>query len=288
MEELFEYEFRPPRRIEIAEGFARANVPMLKDTRLIDASKIPFCGPNHMNILTTLFEPLISKALVRYKKVWSVSKEKFEIKGKISSQVLSIADELYAHGMRFVIAGGKLIDYCNNVPLEQSFNDYDMWFLDAESYHRALHLLGTLGYTKICDKYHVVEFIHIERKIKLQLIKHVYACVEQILESFDLRCCAVAYDGSRIHWLSGALKDIRRKTLVVKNLEPYPTIWIRVSKYIAKGYHIDTPDAALASIAFLMSLEQKCSDFFIRRNHSYLDDPFTPAENSDDYSEPDN
>jgi hypothetical protein len=250
--------------------------------RLVDVKTIPFCGPDHANILTTLFGPLISKIQIKDKRVLSVPVYRFLRKSGISTDVLSVTDELYAAGMDFILAGGKLIDFCNNVPMGQSFNDYDIWFLNRENLLKTCSLLIGQGYYMVADKGHVIEYVHLERKIKLQLIKTIYSCIEEILEVFDLRCCAVAYDGKRIHWLRHALKDIKYKRIVVKNLEPYPMIWVRIAKYISKGYTLTAPDAALASIAFLMSIENKASELFTQRDRTWLDMAVERAD--DDYT----
>lgn len=251
--------------------------------------------------LTNLFSPFISK-MVNYanKSVISCDKEKFARRFKITpdNTILDLIEEMYSFGFNPILAGGKMISYVNCEKSEESKNDYDIFFTSFDDYNSFNIFLNTIDqrfkrksnnpkkdfiptdfeikknefknrFRVLCNLNHVCEFLYTSPEgveIKLQLITKCTSCIEEILEGFDFRCCAIAYHKNKIFWVSGALKDIKNKKLVVCSPRKSSNIFSRVIKYAQKGYNIDTADLLALSILhveFYMGLNNDCSHYQI-------------------------
>lgn len=242
-------------------------------------------GPiNYTGLLTSIFSPFIFHSLpsqeVRCAKI-EVFKRRFKIDSKILDPVMA----LYSKGLKFVLAGGKLVDFCNNVSLEDSTNDYDLWSVEDDSFRNIeRYLMNNAGEHQFVHKPHLMEFIHESKKF--QAINTIYSGLEHVIQSFDFRACAIATDGEYIYWVKGALRDIKEKTLVVLNVQANKGTVLRTQKYIQRGYNISGPDFALASLSCLLSFDNDRSDiidYFTKRRQSLgeINDAFSSGV--DDY-----
>lgn len=241
---------------------------------LVEIGKLKSLGGNFQSILTTLFMPFLNETLQFTHDVSVCSLTRFKKGLKLTSEILSPLDPLIKENIRFILAGGKMIDFCNN--LNTSSGDYDLFFTDIEEYYHAVDTLKCNGYEILSDKPHLCELFHVEQGLKFQLIKTFYSCPEEIIENFDIRACAVALSDGKIWWIRGSLQDIKAKKVIIQKIKPYKLAWLRPFKYYSKGYTIAPTDLALASIAYLMSMKEEsrndpCDPFlyFTDRNYQY-------------------
>jgi len=204
--------------------------------------------------MTSIFAPLLRKTINISPRVNRVSISSFKSKLKIDSDALTLLDEMKSAGLNFVLAGGKMIDYCMNE--QNSQNDFDIFFTSQVYLDDAKKYLLRNGFDLLSEKGHVIEYFNVQRQFKVQLVKSIFASQEAVICSFDLRLCAVAYDGNKVYWVDGALKDIKDKQIVVQVIRPIKTCFIRVMKYVGRGFEIKAPDLALTAISFLSSMDR--------------------------------
>jgi len=198
---------------------------------------------------------------------------KFKRRMHLNNCILDPLAPLEKHGVRFILAGGKVIDFCNNLTRAQSTGDYDLFFTDADEYLTAAVILKTEGYEILSEKNHIVEMFNTTLGVKIQLVKTMYSCPEDVIENFDIRACAVAYSDQKVWWINGALRDIKDKKVVIQNIRPYKLAWLRPFKYYSKGYTIAPTDLALISISYLLSMDIDQGidtfDYFLDRTYQY-------------------
>lgn len=225
-------------------------------------------------ILMTMFKPFVDAVHRPRMLVMKTRKDVFMKRFDITSDILDYIDLLRSHGMDFVLAGGKMIDFVNNVSMEDSVNDFDLWSIDETAFHTMNKVLSDYSDFKVlASKPHVTDWIDTVRDKKLQVVNKPYADVSDIVSSFDIRACAIAYDGEYIYWIKDTIRDIKDKRITIQTVEPRRTTFVRVEKYIQRGYHIDVPDLGLAAITFLggMVNNEQAIEFYTNRDYSYLE-----------------
>ena len=230
-------------------------------------------GPmNYQGLLTSVFSPFLFAALPS-SDVACAKLSSFKKRFKITSDILKPIEELHAKGLKFILAGGKLVDFCNNKSFEDSTNDYDLWSSDEDNRDNLNDWINTLDASAgVVEKGHVIEFFYSNKKF--QAIQAVYAGPEDIIQNFDIRLCSIATDGEYVYWIKDALRDVLEKRLVVMNVQANKGSVLRVQKYIQRGYNISGPDFALASLSCLMSFDNHRGDiinFFTQRDQTLMD-----------------
>lgn len=224
--------------------------------------------------LMTIFAPFVSTVYNKNVVLMRARKDVFKRRLGITSDILEYIDNLHKEDMPCILAGGKLIDFVNNVPFSESVNDYDLWSVTEQEYFKLCHGLGSSkSFKALANKGHVSDWIDKKADRKLQVINNIYAEPFDVLLCFDIRACAVAYDGEYIYWVKGALKDIKQKKITILNMGPRRTTFVRIEKYLKRGYSIDVPDLGLAAITFLGSMTNNHNtfEFYTNRKFSYLE-----------------
>ena len=224
-----------------------------------EREKIPYNGDDLL--FHRLFLPHINKIKIDSNIILSCPIEVFKRRLGITSNILDPMQELWDKET-FFLSGGKLIDFFENKTLEESKSDYDLFFIDEPKKIKLLDagyiLTSQLGYL---DEY-------VKDKIKVQCVNTIYASPEHIIQEFDIRACCICTDGKYIYWIKGSLKDIRKKKIVLTSPKVSHNVFLRIIKYIKKGYDIDIPDLTLASICLLDSLDEVLpKDILINRDY---------------------
>jgi hypothetical protein len=257
-----------------AEFEAESEITLEVPGTLVEIGKLKSLGGNFQSILTTLFMPFLKETLSFTYDITVCNIDKFKRRLKLTTSILSPLDPLIRRNVRFILAGGKMIDFCNN--LNSSSGDFDLFFTDLSEYEEAIIILKQNGYEVLSNKRHLCEMFHTELGLKFQLIKTFYSCPEDVIENFDIRACAVAFSEGKVWWVNGSLQDIKQKRVVIQTIKPYRLAWLRPFKYYSKGYTLAPTDLALASIAYLMSMKEEnrtdsCNPFlyFTDRNYQY-------------------
>jgi hypothetical protein len=154
------------------------------------------------------------------------------------------------------IAGGSAIAWYKNqllhLPMNRSDDlrhDVDVFFRDKAQFDDTLAAIMKLNDSgdhlvmKKHDSLNAVTLLYVNRNSdkswKLQLIrKQYFSTARQVVESFDIRACAIATDGRLWCRLPGAISDIDRRHLHFRKFHTESIS--RLVKYMAYGY---TPDA---------------------------------------------
>lgn len=218
-------------------------------------------SPSMSRLMEKVYSPMIKNLTMFDNPISMVPVEKFKSRLKINSNVLDPLDELKSIGCNFVLAGGKLRDFVSSRDISSSFNDYDLWFLDEKSWDLANEYFDTTFRLhcrrKKTIKSHVVEYTVEEDGYtwNIQLVRGKYGSVEDLISDFDFSCCSIAYDGENIFYAKYALRDIVDKRIRFQNYRPNKNVFVRVEKYLKKGYFIRHGDYAIASIALLSNVE---------------------------------
>jgi hypothetical protein len=236
--------------------------------------------------LGKLFSPHITK-FVNYTPKLCISSnlDKMSRRLKLTpdSAILGLMDEFYEAGLNPVLAGGKVISYLNGEKFEDSQNDYDLFFTSEEDLSafkrycrkraKADGLYKDHVIQEITSLSHVTEYLFTSKVIdefnkpivvKIQIVHKIASCVEEIIENFDIRCCAVAYFKGDIYWIKGALRDIRDKKATLLTPRNDIKVFLRILKYYKKGYEVAIPDLVALSVLTLdpivVSHELLCYD----------------------------
>lgn len=221
--------------------------------------------------LSKIFSPHLAKFVNYTPKLCCSSRiDKFDKRLNIKSdrRILDFMEIFYSEGLNPVLCGGKLIDYVNGKTFDESINDYDLYFtneLDSQKMNNLVYQwLGDtngskaekLGFKITADLPYLIELSY-KRKdeavetIKIQVMRKIYSCVEEIIEGFDLRCCSFAYYNKTMYWMKGAIKDVRDKKLTLLSPRSDINIFTRIIKYCQRGYSIATSDLLAASVLAL-------------------------------------
>jgi hypothetical protein len=214
---------------------------------------------NLFDFLSKLYAPIIKKLTGGWNRTKSCPVDVFARRFGIKSMDHFVPlNEIIEQGCNFVLAGGKVVDWMNNVPCSKSFNDYDLWFLDQESWDMANEYFEKLFKPECTNrrtltKHHVIEYFIKEDSYtwKFQLVRSKYGSIEELLTDFDFSCCAIGYDGERIYFAAHTLRDIREKRMRFQSFRECRNSFVRIEKYQKKGYFIKHGDYAIAALEML-------------------------------------
>lgn len=235
---------------------------------------------NNNGILNILYSDFLNKVLNNKKVFISCDIEKFKKKFKISNNLLDPIQDLFDMNEGFILAGGKIIDWINNN--QESINDYDIFCIK-----------GSPSLAAIIQRNYKINrsFAYLTEAVKessqIQIMHKKYACIEDIIEQFDIRACAICTDGKRVYWIKGALKDIKEKKIIILSPKISLSCMLRVLKYYKKGYDIAIPDLIISCINFLDSVNKKNANYIDKKDKiKYLIDRNTIFERgSEEYEE---
>lgn len=134
---------------------------------------------------------------------------------------------------RVWLAGGALRSMFDRTPI----CDFDLFFFGEGDKVLALETLKKAGAVVVftCPQGSMVTLKFGAFKIQL-ITPRYYATASELINTFDFTVCRVAFDGTTLTVAPEAIRDARRKRLVIHELEfPISTI-NRIAKYREKGY----------------------------------------------------
>lgn len=207
--------------------------------------------------VSTLLAPHMAKNVnFKSKRVISTPLEKFKRRFKLTNvddTIFSVVDLFYSKGFNPILAGGKLISYLNGDDFAKSaVSDYDLFFVGSEDVMKVTHAVFNGDFPELeilVTLPYVVELLYKKDDIaiKIQLVRKTHCNIEHVIESFDIRGCAVAYCKGDVYWVQGALKDIKNKKIVALSPRKDFKVFNRITKYCNKGWTLDVPDALIFS-----------------------------------------
>jgi len=262
--------FKPveePCRIMGSEG--------LDGNRKLFANKLIDVSPeSELTILMlNTFKPFLRNTLCKVN-VNNESLDEYCINNKVRiSQdcCLSLPIEWWKKGYKFMLAGGKMIDFVNEQSHQESTNDFDLFFTSKIYQEEFTKML-------VEDRWNIREMPHLveatKGEVKVQIVKSVFACIEEVLLSFDFRACSIGCDGENIYYVDGAFEDVKEKVIKFHSVPARRNTFPRIHKYMNKGYKIYPPDWGIASLGFLLSMEHSQDrdiSFFINREEASCD-----------------
>lgn len=163
-----------------------------------------------------------------------------------------------------VLAGGSVAYHLTG---RGSFSDLDFFIYGLktpeEATERALRLIedleDTCQYGAIIDRSRGAISLHrsgiwgSENKPTIQIILRLYTSIEQILHGFDLGCCAVGFDGSKVWTTTRGEFCIKNSINVVDTTRRSLSFETRLHKYLLRGYEIVFPKLDMEKVRALQS-----------------------------------
>ncbi|MDE2095822.1 MAG: hypothetical protein KGL39_01095 [Patescibacteria group bacterium] len=73
---------------------------------------------------------------------------------------------------------------------------------------------------------------------RIQIILRLYHSIEHVLAGFDIDCCAVGFDGTRVVALPRAIRAIRTRSNIVDQTRQSTTFEGRLAKYSERGFDV--------------------------------------------------
>jgi hypothetical protein len=135
-----------------------------------------------------------------------------------------------------VLGGGALRGLFNK---DEKIDDIDIFFTDLTQAPNVEKTLVKKGYKVVfkCPLGHLTT-LKKNGEIKIQLItERQYVSPEEMIDTFDIEACRLAYDGKHIYVGSRqTIRDIRRKQINLWRIDYPNATFKRVIKYTAKGY----------------------------------------------------
>lgn len=212
------------------------------------------------NLFSKFFSPFVKTVKINNDIICSTTLKKFNRIFGITSNILDFVKPIL-ESSEIVLAGGKIIDYVNNISFEESNNDYDFFMYNTNENSLAYNCLsGSQIIEEVIQKTfdtvslnlsYLIEFNDSKYNKKAQYIKKNYAEISEIIQNFDFRCCAICVWRDRIYWVKGALRDIFNKKLILMNAHNLSSLTVRLQKYLQRGYTISGTDLVLLSIKSL-------------------------------------
>lgn len=136
-----------------------------------------------------------------------------------------------------VVAGGSALRWYRGLTAGE--HDVDIWFKNVRDFQKMSEFMLAQRYlslhtTENADTYDLdVE----NTRYTVQLIKHFYTDIDDLLDKFDITVCRVASDGTNWHIGEKFSADLRDRRLRLVKL--HPKILRRVIKYWSYGYEPD-------------------------------------------------
>ncbi len=124
--------------------------------------------------------------------------------------------------------------------------DMDLFFLNKGEFARTRSLLLSSGFSTVADTDNAITMTRGERVV--QLCKHPYGTVEEILKSFDFTVTQAAVDGDTLYTHPTFYKDLAARRLVF-NVEAETPALNRLAKYVARGFTISNSECLAMAIA---------------------------------------
>lgn len=148
----------------------------------------------------------------------------------------------YLEGHNGYIAGGVFKDILEN----KMPRDVDIWFNTAEDFNAAVREYKKRGYKPTFETDNAYGYKH-PSGLNVELIKHQFGYVEDVLESFDFTVAkfALEQDGGIIYD-TDFFAHLKDKVLVMKGYAPNPVnTWERTLKYTKYGFRTPTETKGL-------------------------------------------
>jgi hypothetical protein len=124
--------------------------------------------------------------------------------------------------------------------------DMDLFFLNKGEFGRTRSLLLSRGFATVADTDNAVTMTHGDKVV--QLCKHPYGTVQEILKSFDFTVTQAAVDGEKLYTHRDFYKDLAARRLVF-NVEAETPALNRLAKYVAKGFTISNSECLAMALA---------------------------------------
>lgn len=174
------------------------------------------------------------------------------INNPLDSDLYHITDCLESIGVKISpegpwIAGGSVMKTFMGQPLD---TDIDVFFKDAPQYEHHVKIMDNNAivskettFSKTYD--FIIEHNGVVSRRTIQLINFVYRNkASEIIDTFDLSVCQIAFDGERIVVVDGVLDDIKNKRvkLHVDNLTQPGSTLKRIVKYAGRGFTFSCED----------------------------------------------
>lgn len=172
-----------------------------------------------------------------------VSKERFEsLLDKYTSNLFLCMD-----WSNMVLAGGSVLAMLTqHTDEEKEFSDFDIFLYglnQRECNRKLIQIYNTfknvLGDNLLCVRTaRTITFMYGIQKRYIQVIINKYDTIYDIIDCFDIDCCAVAYDGSKLYYNNLFERAFITNTNVVDLTKQTLSYEYRLAKYGRKNYQV--------------------------------------------------
>jgi len=169
--------------------------------------------------------------------------------------------ELFENSVSLELGNDEVIPNFKHV--EQCLNDIDIFVINGNyqmiNNFRKRFFVGNFLFPRIpSESCRFIQFLF--KNIKIQIIKRNYSSVQQVLNSFDVSPCKIAYHAGNFYITEDWLLATRTKSFAMNHKLNGKTYLSRLSKYLLKGYKIYFPYAKnfTGEKIFVKNNELKC------------------------------
>jgi len=163
------------------------------------------------------------------------------------------------------IAGGSVLRTFLGQPLD---TDIDIFFANAVQFNACNEKMKEHAIlTKDTSFSQTYDFIieHKGQDIRktIQLVNFVYKDkASEIIDTFDISVCQIAFDGERVVMCDNVIDDVKNKhiTLNVNNIQQPGSTLKRIVKYVSRGYSVDCKELDAFSNKFIPGTGQPKSN----------------------------
>lgn len=163
------------------------------------------------------------------------------------------------------IAGGSILRTFLGQPLD---TDIDLFFANAVQFNACNALMKEYAIlTKDTSFSQTYDFIieHKGQDIRktIQLVSFVYKDkASEIIDTFDISVCQIAFDGERVVMCDNVIDDVKNKhiTLNVDKVQQPGSTLKRIVKYVSRGYSVDCNELDAFSNRFMPMANQPKSN----------------------------
>lgn len=157
-----------------------------------------------------------------------------------------------------VAAGGSVLLALGASPATSNSSDIDLFLYGltpSEANEKVKHIVDVVernsgnGQAAIVRTQHALTIIGDYPRRHVQIILRLYMNPAEVLMGFDIDCCCVGYDGSKVLALKRARRAINRRYNLVDLSRRSLTYETRLFKYSKRGYAVLVPGADLTAVS---------------------------------------
>lgn len=139
----------------------------------------------------------------------------------------------FPQDINFWIAGGAIRSYFENNKYPK---DYDLYVSCQEDYDKLVAFFGSKNIKPTWESDNAINFIY--KYESFDVCKRFFASPQDTINNFDFTAVSAAIDRNKFYRHPNFKRDVKKRQLVINELQDSIGTFTRVSKYIKRGYTI--------------------------------------------------